>query len=139
MCVYIYIYIYIYAKWYYFCRKVWVWMQEIIFVERCERECKKIGKVSGEIFPKLYAYSTQSPHLLSPFFCPKSLPHNSFSWLHQAESPALFPNSFPCSLFLSSPLLTWQPSLSHQKKKSLSKEEIKGLTLKFQLQIVGGK
>ena len=32
--IYIYIYIYVYAKWYYFCRKVWVWMQEIILVEK---------------------------------------------------------------------------------------------------------
>ena len=107
-------------------------MQKIIFEERCEFECKKIGKVGGEIFPKLHTYSTQSPHLLSPFFCPKSLPLISFSWLQKTESPALFPYSFPCSLFLSPPLLTRQPSLSHQNKISLSKEEIKGLTLKFQ-------
>ena len=110
----------------YFCRRVWVWMQEN-------------WKMGGEIFPKLHTYSTQSLHLLSPFCCPKSLPLISFSWLHQTESLALFPYSFPCSLFLSSPLLTWQPSLSHQNKISLSKEEIKGLTLKFQLQIVGRK
>ena len=42
-------------------------------------------------------------------------------------------------LFPSSPLITRQPSLSHQNILTLSKEEIKGLRLKFQLQIVGGK
>ena len=42
--------------------------------------------------------------------------------------------SSPFSLFLFSSLfaLTWQPPLSHQNKISLSKEEIKGLTLKFE-------
>ena len=121
-------------------------MQEIIFVERYECECKKIGKKSGGVvrfFPKLHTYSTQSPHLLSPFCCPKSLPLILFSWLHQIKSPTplsllLFPLSLFFSLF-SSFASTRQPSLSHQNKISLSKEEIKGLTLKFQLQIVGGK
>ena len=118
-------------------------MQEIIFVERCECECKKIGKVGGEIFPKLHTYSTQSPYLLSPFCCPKSLPLILFSWLHQIRSPAplsllLFPLSLFFFLFFSF-ASTRQPSLTHQNKISLSKEEIKGLTLKFQLQIVGGK
>ena len=48
--------------------------------------------------------------------------------------------SIPLSFFLfpSSPLITRQPSLSHQNILTLSKEEIKGLRLKFQLQIVGG-
>ena len=49
--------------------------------------------------------------------------------------------SIPLSFFLfpSSPLITRQPSLSHQNILTLSKEEITGVRQKFQLQIVGGK
>ena len=64
---------------------------------------------------------------------PKVFPLSHFlGCIRQKVQPSF---SSPFSLFLFSSLfaLTWQPPLSHQNKISLSKEEIKGLTLKFQL------
>ena len=125
---------------------------DIIFVERCECECKKLfcrkvwvwmqesWKVSVIFsFPSHTRIPPKSPLLLSDFAAPKVSPSTHFLGCIRQKFQPLFPYSFPCSLFLSSSLLTSQPSLSHQNKISLSKEEIKGSTLKFQLQIVGGK
>ena len=121
----------------------------LFFVKKCKCECKerkkkkKVEKVGGEIFPKHHTYPTPKSPLLSSFAAPKVFSLILFSWLHQIRSPApLSLLLFPLSLFFflfSSFASTRQPSLSHQNKISLSKEEIKGLILKFQLQIVGGK
>ena len=101
---------------------------------------RKLEKVGVIFFPS----NTRSPPQLSTsliwFAAQKSSPFLIFlaaSEVQQLLSPFSIPLSF--FLFPSSPLLTRQPSLSHQNKISLSKEEIKGLRLKFQLQIVGGK
>ena len=90
-------------------------------------------------FPSHTRIHPNFPLLLSDFAAPKVFPPTHFLGCTRQKFQPLFPYSFPCSLFLSSPLLRWQPSLFHQNKISLSKEEIKGLILKFQLQIVGGK
>ena len=68
------------------------------------------------------------------FYCPKSLlPYPIFLAAFDQKVQPPFPNPFSLFLFSSLFALTRQPSLSHQNKISLSKEEIKGLTLKFQL------
>ena len=68
------------------------------------------------------------------FCCPKSLlPYPIFLAASDQKVQPPFPNPFSLFLFSSLFALTRQPSLSHQNKISLSKEEIKGLTLKFQL------
>ena len=105
----------------YFCWKVWVWMQEswkvgVIFLSLAIHVSTPIFHISYMILaaPKVLSLS----HLLG---CTRQKVQPSFS--------------SPFSLFLFSSLfaLRRQPSLSHQNKVSLSKEEIKGLTLKFQL------
>ena len=92
------------------------------------------GKV-GEIFSSLAFHVSHPicPLLLSDFGCPKVLSLSHFlGCVRQKVQPSF---SSPFSLFLFSSLfaLIRQPPLSHQNKISLSKEEIKGLTLKFQL------
>ena len=68
------------------------------------------------------------------FCCPKSLlPYPIFLAASDQKAQPSFPTPFSLFLFSSFFALTRQPSLSHQNKISLSKEEIKGLTLKFQL------
>ena len=68
------------------------------------------------------------------FCCPKSLlPYPIFLATSDQKAQPSFPTPFSLFLFSSFFALTRQPSLSHQNKISLSKEEIKGLTLKFQL------
>ena len=89
--------------------------------------------------------NTCSPPQLSTsliwFCCPKVFSLSYFLGCIWSPAAPFSSFSIPLSFFLfpSSPLLTRQPSPSHQNKISLSKEEIKGLRLKFQLQIVGGK
>ena len=120
---------------------MYMYMQsDIIFVERCECECKKIGKVGGEIFPKHYTYPPQIFHISYLFLLPqKSSPRLIFlAASDQKSSPlSLLFSLFFVSFF--SLCCYTAASLYHQNKISLSKEEIKGLILKFQLQIVGGK
>ena len=84
-------------------------------------------------FPSHTCAHPNFPLLLSSFV-PQKSSHFSY-FLGCIRSPAA---PFLLSLFLSffsfpsSPLLTRQPSLPHQNKISLPKEEIKGLTLKFE-------
>ena len=113
---------YVYAKWYYFCRKVWVWMQE----------SWKVGVIFLSL--AIHVFHPQSRLLLSDFGCPKSPLLITFSWLHliRKSSPS-FSTLFLVLVPSCSFAFTRQPSLSHQNKISLSKKEIKGLTLKFQL------
>ena len=99
---------------------------------------------SGVIFfLASHVYHPNLSTFLAFFWCPKSVFLILFCWLPQTRKSSSFTSfSIPLSLlfFLSSSfVLTWQPSLSHQSKISLSKEEIKELILKFQLQIVGDK
>ena len=103
---------------------------DIIFVEKCECECececKKVESECDFSLPSHTRIPPKSPLLLSDFAALKVFTLFSFSWLHQTESPALFPYSFPCSLFLSSLLLTWHPpSLTKTKYPSL-KKKLKG-------------
>ena len=108
----------------YFCRKVWVWMQE-------SWESGKVGVIFSSL--AFHVSHPNCPLLLSDFGCPKSPLLISSSWLHQTESPALFLYSFFFVFVFFSLCSYTAASLSHQNKVSLSKEEIKGLTLKFQL------
>ena len=77
------------------------------------------------------------PHFLSSFVPQKSSPYPIFLAASDQKVQPTFPTPFPLFLFSSLFALTRQPSLSHQNKISFSKEEIKGLTLKFQLQVCG--
>ena len=72
-------------------------------------------------------------HFLSSFVPQKSSPYPIFLAASDQKVQPSFPTPFSLFLFSSLFALTRQPSLSHQNKISLSKEEIKGLTLKFQL------
>ena len=101
---------------------------------------QKLEKV-GVIFYLAIHVSHPKVHILYLILLPKSLLTFLFSWLHLKSSSSFSAFTIPLSFFLlpSSPLLTRQPSLSHQNILTLSKEEITGLRLKFQLQIVGGK
>ena len=90
----------------------------------------------GGIFLAIHVSTPISTSLIW-FCCPKS--HHTFliflAASDQKSSPSLS-TPFPLSLFFflsSSVASTRQPSLSHQHNIFLSKEEIKGLTLKFQL------
>ena len=149
--LYIYIYIYICV-----CVCVCVCVCKVIwfFVNECECkekisvnarklcECKKVE--SGcDFLPIIPRIPPQFVHISYLLFVPKSLLLILFCWLPQTRKSSSFTSfSIPLSLlfFLSSSFAsTRQPSLSHPHKISLSKEEIKGLTLKFQFQIVGGK
>ena len=118
-------------------------MQRIyIYIYICKCECKKIGKGGCNVFFSLVLHVAHPncQHPLSDLL-PKSL-LTFLIFLAASEVQQLLSSFFiPLSFFLfpSSPLLTRQPSLSHQSILTLSKEEIKGLRLKFQLQIVGGK
>ena len=73
--------------------------------------------------------------LLISFCCPKVFSLILFSWLHliRKSSPS-FSTLFLVLVPSCSFAFTRQPSLSHQNNISLSKEKIKRLTLKFQLQ-----
>ena len=73
------------------------------------------------------------PHFLSSFVPPKFSPYPIFLAASDQKVQPSFPTTFSLFFFSSLFALTRQPSLSHQNKISLSKEEIKGLTLKFQL------
>ena len=102
---------------------------------------RKLEKVGVMFF---FPSTTRSPPQLSTslvcFAAQKSSPFLIFlaaSEVQQLLSSFSIPLSF--FLFPSSPLLTRQPSLSHQNILTLSKEEITGVRQKFQLQIVGGK
>ena len=104
MKVRIYIYIYThththtYAKWYYFCRKVWVWMQEIILVEKLECECKKVekwGKRECDFSSLVFHVSHPNcPLSMSDFAAPKVFSLSYFPGCIRPESPALFSYSF---------------------------------------------
>ena len=79
-------------------------MQEIIFVERCECECKKIGKVGGEIFPKLHTYSTKVPIFYPLFAAPKVFPLSHFLGCTRQKVQPSFPTLFlVLCFFLSHP------------------------------------
>ena len=114
-----------------FCRKVSV----------NSRKLKKSGEKGGVIFlPSPSTYPTPVVHISYLLWLPqKSSPYPIFLVASNQKVQPSFPTPFSLFLFSSLFALTRQPSLSHQNKISLSKEEIKGLTLKFQLQIVGGK
>ena len=92
-------------------------------------------------FPSHTCIPPQKSSSLISFYCPKSLlPYLIFLAASDQKSSPSFSTPFPLSLFFflsSSFASTRQPSLSHQHNIFLSKEEIKGLTLKFQFQIVG--
>ena len=111
-------------------------MQEIIFVEKWVwmQESWKSGEKGGVIFfPSLPRIPPQLSSSYLILAAPKVLSLSHFlGCIRQKVQPSF---SSPFSLFLFSSLfaLTLQPPLSHQNKISLSKEEIKGLTLKFQL------
>ena len=93
-------------------------------------------------FPSHTRIHPNFPPLLSDFAAQKSSHFSYFLGCISSEVQPSFSTPFPLSLFFflsSSFASTRQPSLSHQHKISLSKEEIKELILKFQLQIVGGK
>ena len=108
-------------------------------VEKLECECKKVekwGKRECDFSSLVFHVSHPNcPLSLSDFAAPKVFSLSYFLGCIWSPAAPFSSLSIPLSFFLfpSSPLLTWQPSLSHQSKISLSKEEIKGLTLKFQL------
>ena len=111
-------------------------MQRIYIYIYVSVNARKLEKVGVMFF---FPSTTRSPPQLSTsliwFFCPKVFSLSYFLGCIWSPAAPFSSLSIPLSFFLfpSSPLLTWQPSLSHQNKTSLSKEEIKGLTLKFQL------
>ena len=84
-------------------------------------------------FPSITRIHPKSTSLIW-FCCPKSLlTYPIFLAASDQKVQPSFPTHFSLFLFSSLFALTRQPSLSHQNKISLSKEETKGLTLKFQL------
>ena len=124
--IYIYIYIYVYAKWYYFCRKVWVWMQEIIFVERCECECKKIGKWVVRFFLSSTRIPPKVPIFYPLFAAPKVFPLSHFLGCTRQKVQPSFPTLFlVLCFFLLSFLHGSPPSLTKTKYPSL-KKKLKG-------------
>ena len=118
--------------------------KEHIYLYKCEcKEKIKRWKSGCDFLPSISRIHPNLSTFLTFFLCPKSLLLILFCWLPQTRKSSSYTSfSIPLSLlfFLSSSFAsTRQPSLSDQHKISLSKEEIKGLTLKFQFQIVGGK
>ena len=94
---------------------------------------QKLEKV-GVIFSlAIHISHPKSPHPLSDFAAQKSSHFSYFLGCTKQKVRPSFSSPFSLSLFSSLFALRRQPSLSHQNKISLSKEEIKGLTLKFQL------
>ena len=118
--------------------------KEYIYLYKCEcKEKIKRWKSGCDFLPSIPHIPPQFVHISYLLFVPKSLLLILFCWLPQTRKSSSF-TSFSIPLYLlfflsSSFASTRQPSLSHPHKISLSKEEIKGLTLKFQFQIVGGK
>ena len=115
----IYIYIYIYKC---ECKKIEKWCDFLPSIPRIPPQfvhisCLLLVPQKCLSYPILLAASDQKVQLLYFFL------YSSFF--------ALLSLFFLCSYMAA--------SLSHQSKISLSKEEIKELILKFQLQIVGGK
>ena len=114
---------------------MYVCMQsDIIFVEKCECECKKLEKWVRYFLPQPSTYPTPPIVLFSYLIlaAPKVLPLSHFLDCIRQKVQSSFSSPFSLFLFSSLFALTRQPPLSHQNKISLSKEEIKGLTLKFQ-------
>ena len=112
----------------YFCRKVSV----------NARKLKKLGKRECDFSSLVFHVSHPNcPLSLSDFAAPKVFSLYYFSGCIRPESPALFSYSFFFVFVFFSLCSYTVASISHQNKISLSKEEIKGLTLKFQLQRLG--
>ena len=106
----------------------------ILFLQKSECECKKLEKWARYFLPQPSTYPT--PIVLFSYLilaAPKVLSLSHFLGCVRQKVQPSFSSPFSLILFSSLFALTRQPPLSHQNKTSLSKEEIKGLTLKFQL------
>ena len=117
---YIYIYIHMYMQ------------SDIIFVEKCECECEceckkveKWGKRECDFSSLVFHVSHPNCLLsLSDFASPKVFSLSYFPGCIRPESPALFSYYFFFVFAFSLFALTRQPSLFHQSKIPLSKEEL---------------
>ena len=113
----------------------------LFFVEKCKCECQKVKKKKvGCDFSSLASHvPTPSPLSLSPFAAPKVFPLTHFLGCTRQKVQPSFPTLFLVLCFFLLPFLHGSPpSLTKTKYPSL-KKKLKGLTLKFHLQIVGGK
>ena len=96
---------------------------------------QKLEKVGVIFFPSNTRIPPPKVHFYLLLLPPKVFSLILFSWLHLIrKSNPSFSTLFLVFVLSSLFALTRKPSLSHQNKISFSKEEIKGLTLKFQLQ-----
>ena len=100
----------------------WVWMQES-WKSGCDIFFPSITRIPHQFV--LFSYLILA--------APKVLSLSHFLGCTRQKVQPSFSSPFSLFLFSSLFALTRQPPLSLQNKISLSKEEIKGLTLKFQL------
>ena len=98
-------------------------MQEIIFVEKCECECKKVESECDFSLPSHTRIPPKSPLLLSDFAAPKVFPSTHFLGCTRHKVQPSFPTLFLVLCFFLLPFLHGSPpSLTKTKYPSLKKK-----------------